>query len=70
MDRSSILSLSDRQLRLIQTAARAVPVERRDLFLQNVAKHLTSEPTDSAVIAALNAALDRLPRFSHATAKE
>jgi hypothetical protein len=75
------LALTDRQLRLIQTAARAVPVERRDLFLQNVAEHLTSERTDSAVspdwgarrvpIADIRRCCDdgcfytKLPRYSH-----
>jgi hypothetical protein len=57
------LSLSDRQLHLLQSAAKGVPVARRELFLQSVARHLTAEPTDEAVIAALNAQLDRLPRF-------
>jgi hypothetical protein len=57
------LSLFDRQLQLLQNAAKAVPPERRELLLLSVSKRLTSEPTDSAVIAALNAQLDRLPRF-------
>lgn len=64
------LSLSDRQLHLLQSAAKAVPVERRELFLQSVARHLTAEPTDEAVIATLNAQLDCLPRFKYATAKK
>ena len=35
-----------------------VPVGERDHFLQSVAAHLTGAPTDDAVIAAINAALD------------
>jgi hypothetical protein len=54
------LSLSDRQLRLVQQAAKAVPVNRRDDFLQKLAAHLTSEPSDAAVQAALNAQMDRI----------
>jgi hypothetical protein len=57
------LSLSDRQLRLVTTAAKAVPVTKRDEFLQKVAKHLMPEPSDNAVASAINAQLDRLPRF-------
>jgi hypothetical protein len=54
------LSLSDRQLRLVTAAAKAVPQSRRDSFLKEVARHLTSEPSDAAVLAALNVQLDRL----------
>ena len=52
------LSLTDRQLRLVQTAARAVPVAQRDTFLRKVAAHLTSEPSDHAVQSAVNSQLD------------
>jgi hypothetical protein len=54
------LSLSDCQLRFLIEAAKAVPVHRREAFLQQVAAHLAAEPTDQAVQAALNAQLDRL----------
>jgi hypothetical protein len=54
------LSLTDRQMRLVQNAARAVPINRRDEFLQRIAQHLTPAPTDAAVAAALNAQLDAL----------
>jgi hypothetical protein len=57
------LSLSDRQLRLVQNAAKAIPANRRDEFLQKLAAHLTSDPSDAAVQAALNAQLDRLPAY-------
>jgi hypothetical protein len=61
------LSLSDRQLRLVQTAAKAVPVSRRDEFLQKLAAHLTSEPSDAAVQAATQRAngADRASRSHH-----
>jgi hypothetical protein len=52
------LALTDRQLRLIETAARAVPVRKRDEFLRKVASHLTSEPSDHAVQSAVNLQLD------------
>ena len=43
-----------------------MPVARRDAFLQRVTKHLTGEPSDEAVSAAVNAALDGVPVFLHA----
>jgi hypothetical protein len=52
------LRLTDRQMRLVQSAARAVPMGRRDELLRRLARHLTSEPSDAAVLAALNAQLD------------
>jgi hypothetical protein len=42
----------------IGIAAASLPVGERDHFLQSVAAHLTGAPTDDAVIAAINAALD------------
>ena len=55
------LSLSDRQLRLLQNAVRSVPFDRRDAFVRGVASHLCSEPSDHAVSAAINAQLDLIP---------
>jgi hypothetical protein len=52
------LALSDKQLALLQRAAASLPVEERDHFLHSVATHLTGAPTDEAVIAAIDAALD------------
>jgi hypothetical protein len=52
------LALSEKQLALLQRAAATLPVGERDHFLQSVAAHLTGMPTDDAVIAAINAALD------------
>jgi hypothetical protein len=52
------LALSDKQLALLQGAAASLPVGERDHFLRSVAAHLRGQPTDDAVIAAINAALD------------
>ncbi len=57
------VSLSDRQLRLVMNASKAVPIQRRQEFLESVAKHLTSEPTNAAITAVVNAQSDRLPRI-------
>jgi hypothetical protein len=59
------LSLSDKQLRLMQTAAKAVPPRRRDEFLKCVASRLGETPTDQAVEAAISAqlAINCLPAF-------
>jgi hypothetical protein len=54
------LSPSDRQSRLVQDAAKAVPISKLDEFLQQLARHLGAEPSDAAVLASLNAQLDRL----------
>jgi hypothetical protein len=43
---------------LLGGAAAAWPVGERDHFLRSVAAHLSGQPTDDAVIAAINAALD------------
>ena len=59
----SPLALSDHQLDLIKQAARALPVSERDLFLQNVARHLAGEPSDGAIMQAINNVLDRVPVF-------
>jgi hypothetical protein len=52
------LALSDKQLALLQRAAASLPVGERDHFLRSVAAHLSGQPADDAVIAAINAALD------------
>ena len=57
------LSLSDLQLRLVRNAASAVPLAQCDGFLQSVASHLTGEPSNDAVQAAVNIALNRTPVF-------
>jgi len=54
------LALTDRQLNLLKNAAKAVPPRQREEFLQTVSRHLFGEPSDNALVAALNAQLDRL----------
>jgi hypothetical protein len=54
------LRLTDRQMWLVQNAAKAVPVKMRDEFLARLARHLLPEPSDAAVAAAINAQLDML----------
>jgi hypothetical protein len=58
--RRAALALTDLQLRLVQRAARSLPVGQRDSFLQAVAAQLAGVPADSAVEAAVNVALDRV----------
>jgi len=58
------LALTDRQMAWLRNAAKAVPADRRDAFLQGVGNHLAGEPSDQAVQAAINAALDGIPVFS------
>jgi hypothetical protein len=49
------LALTDKQLHLLRTAAAAVPVQKREAFLTDVAKHLRCpEVSDAAVSAAIN----------------
>jgi hypothetical protein len=55
--------LTDFQMRLVERAARGLGVEVRDNFLKTVADHLNGDPSDAAVNAAINIALDRLPLF-------
>lgn len=58
-----LLSLTDRQLQLVKNAARAMPVNARDGFLQDVARRLAHEPSDAAVMQAINSVFDRIPIF-------
>jgi hypothetical protein len=57
------LALTDRQLQLVKNAVRAVPVNARDGFLQDVARRLAAEPSDAAVMQAINVVFDRVPVF-------
>jgi hypothetical protein len=54
------LALTDRQMRFVTSAAKAVPIKRRNEFLQGLARHLTPAPSDAAVQAALNVQMDLL----------
>jgi hypothetical protein len=57
--RTSLIGLTDPQLKIIMTAANAVPVERRDIFLQRVGAMLRMRgrftDADVADVAALAA---------------
>jgi hypothetical protein len=59
------LALTTKQLALVAEAASALPPAARDGFLQGVAEHLGSEPTDVAVQTAIDIQLqlNRLPTF-------
>ena len=51
------LALNDVQMRILERAARSLPVEQRDRFLQQVAAQLRGEPATPAVEIAVNRAL-------------
>lgn len=63
MTRAHAISLSDRQLRLVQQAAASLPVALRDRYLRQIADQLVGHPTDTAVVKAVNVALDRAYAF-------
>jgi hypothetical protein len=52
----TVISLTDAQLT-------ALPLMHRDQFLQNVAARLADEPSDDAVMQAINSVFDRIPIF-------
>ena len=60
MTRAHALALSDRQLKLVQQHAASLSVQQRDAFLRQIADQLRGEPSNMAVEAAVNAALDRV----------
>ena len=57
MSRGHCISLSDRQLALVQQAAGTLPVQCRDPFLRRIADRLRGEPSDEAVMTAIDHAL-------------
>ena len=57
--RHDALALTDYQLRAVQRAAAALPYADRGEFLQQVARQLCGQPSDVAVMAAINLVLDR-----------
>jgi hypothetical protein len=52
------LALTDWQLAFVRRGAATLPVHRRDAFLRAIAERLAGEPSDSAVIEAVNLGLD------------
>ena len=67
MTRPHCLALTDRQLQLVKAAAASVPVQHRDAFLKQIADQLRGVPSDTAVAAAINIALDRVHAFDNST---
>lgn len=61
------VSLSDRQLKLVQQHAAGLPVQLRDRYLREIADRLRAEPSDMAVEQAINLALDRCHAFANGT---
>jgi hypothetical protein len=57
------VGLSDKALALVQRHAAALPVDQRGRFLESVTARLAPEPSDDAVLRAVNAVLDRWPRW-------
>jgi hypothetical protein len=68
--RVQTLSLSDRQMTLVQNSARSLPQQQRDRYLRSIADQLVGEPSDAAVVAAINVALDRVFAFQQYESKE
>jgi hypothetical protein len=53
------LALTDAQMRAVQRAAASLPVAGRSEFLEQVARQLSGQPSDAAVMQAINVVLDR-----------
>jgi hypothetical protein len=54
------IGLSEKQMRFLQNAIRAVPPRQRETFMQKVAAHLSASPSDDALAAAINAQMNLL----------
>jgi hypothetical protein len=68
MTRPHAVSLSDRQMKLVQLAASSLPVHLRDDFLRQLADRLApGEVGDAAVDAAVNVALRRTIAYASGT---
>ena len=67
MTRPHCVSLSDRQLRLVQHHAAALPPALRDRFLCAVSDRLSAQPSDEAVAQVVNLALDGVFAFRNGT---
>jgi hypothetical protein len=55
-------SLTERQLRFIERAAAALPLDRRQDFERSVMMRLTGQPGDFAVSTAVNDIMGMIPR--------
>ena len=54
------VSFTDRQILMVQKAAKAIPHDQREMFLAALAASLTGEVSDHAVSVALNVQMNRL----------
>ena len=63
MSRPHTLSLTDQQLALVQRHSANLPLESRDRYLRSIADGLIGKPSDAAVLAAINRALDHVHAF-------
>ena len=61
MTRQRALALNDQQLRWLTRASLSIPQDQRDAFLRAVASRLNGEPSDMALLEAINLAYDALP---------
>jgi hypothetical protein len=57
---SKPIGLTDKQMRYLEQAIRAVPPPQRETFMQKVAAHLSASPSDAALASAINAQMDLL----------
>jgi predicted nuclease of restriction endonuclease-like RecB superfamily len=48
------IGLSEKQMRFLQNAIRAVSPRQRETLMQKVAAHLSTSPSDDALAAAIN----------------
>jgi hypothetical protein len=63
--RAQAVSLTDKQLRVVQQHAASLPIGMRDRYLREIVDRLCGTPSDTAVEAAINLALDRCYVFSN-----
>jgi hypothetical protein len=56
------VSLTDKQIGFVRTAAASLPHNQRDEFLKGVARKLSEKPSDHAVLIAVNITMSRMQR--------
>jgi len=69
MTRAHALALTDAQLALVKCHAASLPVALRDHFLRDIADCLRGAPSDGALMAAINLALDRVHAFQQGVSR-
>jgi hypothetical protein len=60
------IALTNFQLDMIKHAAAQLSQSHRSEFLQDIALHLAGQPSNDAVVAAINLVLDRVPQKGNA----